>query len=200
MQGILEFYNDGMLIWQKGGSLMIAILFLSLYLFYLSFELWLRMKAVIPRDLQTIPRDRWGMFQGGGRVNQIMRHCLSSKGDPKETRSNFFTVRQSEASYLNRRIRFILILASCAPLVGLLGTVSGMLRTFEGLSMEESYKMDLVASGISQALITTQAGLLIAIPAIAFAHLLNRRKKDWLRCLDRMESLSMRQLKPREGS
>ena len=36
--------------------------------------------------------------------------------------------------------------------------------------------MDLVASGISQALVTTQAGLLIAIPALAFTHLLNRRK------------------------
>ena len=52
-----------------------------------------------------------------------------------------------------------------------------MLRTFDGLSMQDSYKMDLVAGGISQALVTTQAGLLIAIPAIAMIHLLNRKKE-----------------------
>jgi biopolymer transport protein ExbB len=72
--------------------------------------------------------------------------------------------------------------------------VAGMLRTFAGLSMEEGYKMDVVASGISQALVTTQAGLLIAIPALAFLHILNRRKKDWLRCLNRMESICVRQV------
>ena len=86
------------------------------------------------------------------------------------------------------------ILASSAPLIGLLGTVAGMLRTFDGLSMQDSYKMDLVAGGISQALVTTQAGLLIAIPAIAMIHLLNRRKKDWLQCINRLESLSLRQV------
>ena len=62
-------------------------------------------------------------------------------------------------------------------LIGLLGTVGGMLRTFDGLSMQDSYKMDLVASGISEALVTTQAGLLVAIPALAFSHLLKRKKK-----------------------
>ena len=61
-------------------------------------------------------------------------------------------------------------MASASPLIGLLGTVIGMLQTFNGLSMQDSYKMDLVAGGISQALITTQAGLLVAIPAIAIIH------------------------------
>jgi biopolymer transport protein ExbB len=70
----------------------------------------------------------------------------------------------------------------------------GMLQTFDGLSMQDSYKMDTVASGISQALVTTQTGLLVSIPALAFIHLLQRRKKDWLTCIDRMESLCVRQV------
>ena len=175
---------------------MFALLALSLYLYYLGFELWLRMRSVVPNDLQSIPRDRWAGFKQGGRVDQIMRYCLADHQNREETRKRFEQIRQSESSYLNRRLRFLLVLASSAPLIGLLGTVAGMLRTFAGLSMEESYKMDLVASGISQALVTTQAGLLIAIPALAFLHLLNRRKKDWLRCLNRMESISMRQISP----
>ncbi len=196
MNLLTDFYQQALFVMEKGGTLMFALLALSLYLYYLGFELWLRMKSVVPNDLQSIPRDRWAGFKQGGRVDQIMRYCLADHQNREETRKRFEQIRQSESSYLNRRLRFLLVLASSAPLIGLLGTVAGMLRTFAGLSMEESYKMDLVASGISQALVTTQAGLLIAIPALAFLHLLNRRKKDWLRCLNRMESISIRQISP----
>ena len=196
MNLLTDFYQQAIFVVEKGGTLMFALLALSLYLYYLGFELWLRMRSVVPNDLQSIPRDRWAGFKQGGRVDQIMRYCLADHQNREETRKRFEQIRQSESSYLNRRLRFLLVLASSAPLIGLLGTVAGMLRTFAGLSMEESYKMDLVASGISQALVTTQAGLLIAIPALAFLHLLNRRKKDWLRCLNRMESISMRQISP----
>ena len=196
MNLLTDFYQQALFVVEKGGTLMFALMALSLYLYYLGFELWLRMRSVVPNDLQSIPRDRWAGFKQGGRVDQIMRYCLADHQNREETRKRFEQIRQSESSYLNRRLRFLLVLASSAPLIGLLGTVAGMLRTFTGLSMEESYKMDLVASGISQALVTTQAGLLIAIPALAFLHLLNRRKKDWLRCLNRMESISMRQISP----
>ena len=196
MNLLTDFYQQALFVVEKGGTLMFALLALSLYLYYLGFELWLRMRSVVPNDLQSIPRDRWAGFKQGGRVDQIMRYCIADHQNREETRKRFEQIRQSESSYLNRRLRFLLVLASSAPLIGLLGTVAGMLRTFAGLSMEESYKMDLVASGISQALVTTQAGLLIAIPALAFLHLLNRRKKDWLRCLNRMESISMRQISP----
>ena len=196
MNLLTDFYQQALFVVEKSGTLMFALLALSLYLYYLGFELWLRMRSVVPNDLQSIPRDRWAGFKQGGRVDQIMRYCLADHQNREETRKRFEQIRQSESSYLNRRLRFLLVLASSAPLIGLLGTVAGMLRTFAGLSMEESYKMDLVASGISQALVTTQAGLLIAIPALAFLHLLNRRKKDWLRCLNRMESISMRQISP----
>ena len=196
MNLLTDFYQQALFVVEKGGTLMFALLALSLYLYYLGFELWLRMRSVVPNDLQSIPRDRWAGFKQGGRVDQIMRYCLADHQNREETRKRFEQIRQSESSYLNRRLRFLLVLASSAPLIGLLGTVAGMLRTFAGLSMEESYKMDLVASGIYQALVTTQAGLLIAIPALAFLHLLNRRKKDWLRCLNRMESISMRQISP----
>ena len=196
MNLLTDFYQQALFVVEKGGTLMFALLALSLYLYYLGFELWLRMRSVVPNDLQSIPRDRWAGFKQGGRVDQIMRYCLADHQNREETRKRFEQIRQSESSYLNRRLRFLLVLASSAPLIGLLGTVAGMLRTFAGLSMEESYKMDLVASGISQALVTTQAGLLIAIPALASLHLLNRRKKDWLRCLNRMESISMRQISP----
>ena len=194
MNPLVEFLNQANFVWEKGGALMPAMGLLAIYLYYLAFDLWLRLRAVIPSDLRAFPRERWGAFQGGGRVDRIIRYCLADHSDRKETQLRFERVRRGESSYLNRRLRFLFILASSAPLIGLLGTVAGMLRTFDGLSMQDSYKMDLVAGGISQALVTTQAGLLIAIPAIAMIHLLNRRKKDWLQCINRLESLSLRQV------
>jgi biopolymer transport protein ExbB len=194
MNPLVEFINQAGFVWEKGGVLMPALGILAFYLYYLTFDLWLRLRAVIPSDLRAFPRERWGAFKGGGRVDRIIRFCLADHSDPQETKRRFDQIRQGESSYLNRRLRFLFVLATSAPLIGLLGTVSGMLRTFDGLSMQDSYKMDLVAGGISQALVTTQAGLLIAIPAIALIHLLNRRKKDWLQCINRLESLSLRQL------
>lgn len=194
MNPLVDFMNQAGFVWEKGGVLMPALGILALYLYYLSFDLWLRLRSVIPSDLRAFPRERWGAFKGGGRVDRIMHFCLADHRDRKETRRRFDQVRQGESSYLNRRLRFLFVLATSAPLIGLLGTVAGMLRTFDGLSMQDSYKMDLVAGGISQALVTTQAGLLIAIPAIALIHLLNRKKKDWLQCINRLESLSLRQV------
>ena len=194
MNPLVEFLNQANFVWEKGGTLMPALGILAIYLYYLAFDLWLRLRAVIPSDLRAFPREKWGAFKGGGRVDRIIRYCLADHSDREETQLRFERVRTGESSYLNRRLRFLFILASSAPLIGLLGTVAGMLRTFDGLSMQDSYKMDLVAGGISQALVTTQAGLLIAIPAIAMIHLLNRRKKDWLQCINRLESLSLRQV------
>ena len=194
MNPLVEFLNQANFVWEKGGTLMPALGILAIYLYYLAFDLWLRLRAVIPSDLRAFPREKWGAFKGGGRVDRIIRYCLADHNDREETQRRFERVRTGESSYLNRRLRFLFILASSAPLIGLLGTVAGMLRTFDGLSMQDSYKMDLVAGGISQALVTTQAGLLIAIPAIAMIHLLNRRKKDWLQCINRLESLSLRQV------
>jgi biopolymer transport protein ExbB len=194
MNPLVEFMDQANFVWEKGGSLMPALGVLAIYLYYLTFDLWLRLRAIIPSDLRSFPRERWGAFKGGGRVDRIIRYCLADHSDREETLRRFERVRNGESSYLNRRLRFLFVLATSAPLIGLLGTVAGMLRTFDGLSMQDTYKMDLVAGGISQALVTTQAGLLIAIPAIAMTHLLNRKKKDWLQCINRLESLSLRQL------
>ena len=194
MELILEFWKEANLAWEKGGFLMPVLGLLSFYTYYLAFDLWLKLRSVIPSEIKAFPREKWGAFKGGGRVNDIMRYCIGDHANAKQTRKKFDQIRTSDASYLNRRLRFLLVLASSAPLIGLLGTVVGMLRTFDGLSMQDSYKMDTVASGISQALVTTQTGLLVSIPALALIHLLNRRKKAWLTFINRLESLAIRQV------
>ena len=199
MDPLIDFLQSASNVWEKGGSLMPIIGLLSIYTYCLAFDLWFRLRIFIPKDLEVVPREKWEDFVGGGRVDRIMKHCLANHRDPKEIRRRFAQIRIADSSYLRRRIRFLLVLASVAPLIGLLGTVIGMLQTFDGLSMQDSYKMNQVASGISQALVTTQAGLLVAIPALAFIHLLQRRRKDWLHCINRLESLSIRQVRTVES-
>ncbi len=73
-----------------------------------------------------------------------------------------------ETSFLERGLIWLATVATIAPLLGFLGTVSGMIRAFNAIAEAEQVNAKLVASGISEALITTATGLLIAIPVQAF--------------------------------
>lgn len=70
-----------------------------------------------------------------------------------------------EMSFLERGLIWVSSVTTIAPLVGFLGTVSGMINAFEAIAASDQVNAKLVASGISEALITTATGLIVAIPA-----------------------------------
>jgi len=70
-----------------------------------------------------------------------------------------------EMAFLERGLIWIASVTTIAPLIGFLGTVSGMINAFEAIAASEQVNAKLVASGISEALITTATGLMVAIPA-----------------------------------
>ncbi|MFH1278700.1 MAG: MotA/TolQ/ExbB proton channel family protein [Candidatus Eisenbacteria bacterium] len=72
-----------------------------------------------------------------------------------------------EMSFLERGLVVLSSVATIGPLLGFLGTVSGMIHAFEAIAAAEQVNAKLVATGISEALITTATGLIIAIPAQA---------------------------------
>jgi len=73
----------------------------------------------------------------------------------------------------------ITTIVSVAPLIGLLGTVIGMIETFDSLGDMSLYSQSGgIAGGISQALFTTQMGLAVAIPGLIVNGILNRKQKD----------------------
>lgn len=76
---------------------------------------------------------------------------------------------------LSAHLAVVGVLAAIAPLLGLLGTVTGMITTFNVLSMFGTGNAKAVAGGISEALITTQTGLMIAIPGMYMKGILDRR-------------------------
>nr|WP_232281946.1 MotA/TolQ/ExbB proton channel family protein [Roseobacter sp. SK209-2-6] len=81
-----------------------------------------------------------------------------------------------EVSQMNSLIRLLELIAMVSPLLGLLGTVLGMIQSFQELELAEgAANASLLAGGIWQALLTTAAGLLVAIPAAVAAGLLAAR-------------------------
>jgi biopolymer transport protein ExbB len=111
----------------------------------------------------------------GDRRNPLAGLMLASvEGDarlqPAEREALLERRAQLDLATLGRQIRSLELIANIAPLLGLLGTVLGMIEAFEVLRAAES-RVDpaLLAGGISKALITTAAGLMIAIPASAAA-------------------------------
>jgi biopolymer transport protein ExbB len=90
---------------------------------------------------------------------------------------------------MNRNLQMIGVLATTAPLLGLLGTVTGMVTTFEIITEYGNGNPVLLAGGISEALITTQSGLLIAFPILLLRNRLEDRNQ-WV--LKRMEHAATR--------
>ena len=79
---------------------------------------------------------------------------------------------------LDARLAAIGVLAAIAPLLGLLGTVTGMISTFDILSVFGTGNARGMAGGISEALVTTQTGLLVAIPGLYMKGFLERRARN----------------------
>lgn len=82
---------------------------------------------------------------------------------------------QLEASALNSHVRGLGVVANLAPMLGFLGTVTGMIKAFNAIAAAGTSNPGLVASGISEALLTTAAGLIVGIPALALFHFFRGR-------------------------
>ena len=99
--------------------------------------------------------------------------------DNREVERSFATFELDEMAWIERRLPFLGVLIAAAPLLGLLGTVAGMLVTFGGMaSGAGSAPIDVISGGISKALVTTQAGLVIAVPAAFIFALLKRQTES----------------------
>ena len=98
----------------------------------------------------------------------------------------------SEVEDEMKRFRVLVdVITAAAPLAGLLGTVAGMIETFDGMAeMALFTRSGGVAGGISQALFTTQMGLAVAIPGLLAGRLLRRREDQLADELERIKDLA----------
>jgi len=89
---------------------------------------------------------------------------LRAKKGPEAVEKAIETAASIQTAALERGLIWLATVANIAPLLGFLGTVSGMIHAFEAIAAAEEVSVKLVATGIYEALITTAAGLIVAIP------------------------------------
>jgi len=102
-------------------------------------------------------------------LQEFRAHQLSADISGEEIEASKRALERAEAivhAELKRGVSTLATIASSSPFVGLLGTVVGIINAFKGISSEKSTGLAAVAGGISEALITTAIGLLVAIPAV----------------------------------
>lgn len=110
----------------------------------------------------------------------------------REIEGRFREVEASKVPDFDRRLAFLNIMVVSAPLFGLLGTVLGMLLTFKAIGIGGSSTSDIIARGISEALVATQTGMMVAIPGLMMAHLAKRWRNEYVAFITRLEGITLR--------
>jgi biopolymer transport protein ExbB len=125
--------------------------------------------------------ERLGEAAGGGEVSLFLEQQMELRDLKDEL---VFEVDEATREYLSKNLSILSTIGNIAPLLGLLGTITGMIIAFQSIAVAGTGDPRVVASGISQALVTTATGLIIAIPTIVIYRYL-ARKAD--RTRDRVE-------------
>jgi biopolymer transport protein ExbB len=134
-------------------------------------------------------------FGDGVRATLVRDFQRIRTGDPELDRHMLRQCALRIRPHINRFLPVIAVLGSIAPLLGLLGTVIGMIATFEVISTYGTGNAKAMANGISIALITTEAGLLVAIPGLLMSARLARRASKLLHNLDEITLVLEHQLR-----
>ncbi len=173
---------------KAGGLLMLPIILCSVLAMAIVIErLWsLRREKVSPRNL--LPQV-WKWYKDGeltsdklkelrrmSPLGEIMAAGLANARHGREIMKESINEAASKVVHeLERYLNALGTVAAVAPLLGLLGTVIGMIDVFTVIMLEGSGNAAILAGGISKALVTTAAGLSVAIPAVIFHRFLVRR-------------------------
>ncbi|MBN1254291.1 MAG: MotA/TolQ/ExbB proton channel family protein [Deltaproteobacteria bacterium] len=172
----------------KGGILMYPIAFGSIIALGIFLErMWvLRRGRVLPRDFLievedlVMRRKRPEAIslckRDDSSIAHVIRVGIENYGKKRDViKEKIEEVGRREAASLERYINVIGTIAGVSPLLGLLGTVSGMIKSFNIISMQGVADPASLAGGISEALITTAAGLVVAIPTfVIYRYLANK--------------------------
>jgi biopolymer transport protein ExbB len=172
----------------KGGPIMWPLLLLSVLGVTVAVWRWLALRAatqntsplLVSLRERLLANDTDGAIkvcdQHPGPVSNIVRAGLLKSGRSKdEVELSLQDASAHELAILERGLPILATIAMVAPLLGFLGTVTGMINSFDALASVGLNNPAAVASGISEALITTAAGLIIAIPVqMAYNYFLTR--------------------------
>jgi biopolymer transport protein ExbB len=199
----VTLWNQAQSIWLSGGWAMIAIAAIALVMFSLGMGVYLRLTG---KGFTSVRENTWRRWieqasERRGPIGELL-DFVTGGNSVKETATNFEELQASEVAPFERDLRVMKICVGTAPLLGLLGTVTGMLATFGALASGSGGEktMGLVAEGISEALVTTQTGLVIALPGLFMHYLLVRKLDRYKAFLAHLEAVCTQKLYKKQHS
>ena len=167
-----------------GGPVMIPLLFCSIFAVAVGIErLWYLLRSRV--DTEDLMEDI-KLALGQGKVLEAMQIAKKSRGPvaailaagiayyDKDKEEHIETVGREEIFKMERRMNVLDTIVMISPLLGILGTVTGIIKSFNVMAaLEGVNQASALSAGIAEALITTAAGLIIAIPTMALYSYLN---------------------------
>ncbi len=173
---------------QSGGWLMVPILLCSIVAAAICVErLWtLQRSRIVPKNLvaqiwsavktEDLDTQKLRELRTSSPLGQVLAAGVANAKRGRDVMKEAMEEAASQVSHdMERYLTSLGIIASISPLLGLLGTVVGMIKVFTALMLEGAGNANVLAGGSSQALITTAAGLSVAIPALMFHRFFLRR-------------------------
>lgn len=185
-------WNQAVTIWLSGGWGMIALALNAFVMLALGMHVLFKLRE---KGFQSVREKTWRRWidnpnERRGPIGKLLDY-VTGVDSLDQTSVLFDELRTTEIVPFERDLRVMMICVSAAPLLGLLGTVTGMLSTFGALASGSGGEktMGLVAEGISEALITTETGLIVALPGLFFQYLLSRKLERYRIFLAHLETI-----------
>lgn len=189
---VVSFGRQAAGIWHAGGWAMIPIAIVAALLFAMGVHVFLRLRE---KGFRSVPEAVWRRWidhpaERQGSIGELL-DFVTGGASIEDTAFFFKQLRATETAPFVRDLRVMKICVGAAPLVGLLGTVTGMLTTFSALATGSGgdQTMGMIAAGISEALITTETGLVVALPGLFFQYQLVQTYQRYQAFLAHLETV-----------
>ncbi len=190
---VLPDLNTLMTYYEMGGFVMLPLILVAVMLWYaLVFRVMnIRTSKQGPRELIKLAKKSGLTSQGiTARAAALAVESAQLIQSRRQLKSQLNEAFQTFKSEMNQHKALARSLVTIAPLLGLLGTVDGMIETFVSLGdMALFSQTGGIAGGISRALFTTQMGLAISIPGLLIGRVIERRQQNIIRELDQIRDL-----------
>jgi biopolymer transport protein ExbB len=169
----------------KGGIIMIPIVLLSLFTVYIFIERYAYIKRFTSIDKGLVPAVLNDLKEGHNdkamirakndqaAVGRILEGGLEKVGKPvNDMEKNLETITNLEITKMEKNTGYLGIIAGIAPMLGFIGTISGVIKIFYNISLADNISIGIIAGGLYQKMICSGAGLIVGVLAYSAYHYL----------------------------
>lgn len=199
----MELLTTGITFFQKGGIVMYVLLLCSLFVFSIGIERAMYFRRMdsgraFARDFYlALANNKWQKAEqlanhARGALADILFAVITKKPEARKNPSAYMEIQSGIAlAKMRKRLYYLSVIVTMAPLLGLLGTISGMITSFSVFNLE-SGQATAITGGVGEALIATAMGLCVAIVSLAvhayFSQRIENIVTDMEQCFSMVET------------